>query len=124
MHKYFRYFPITIFCVILVTTLCLIPIEDPPLKDVRFIDKWTHLVLFGAISFFMYIEGVFGCRSRLWTVPFIVALYGGVIELMQAYLTTYRSGEWLDFAADAVGAFLAFPVAFLFSRKSWTHRPL
>ena len=28
---------------------------------------------------------------------------GGLIEIMQATLTDCRSGEWLDFAADAVG---------------------
>ena len=27
----------------------------------------------------------------------------GVIELLQAYCTTNRSGEWLDFAANTTG---------------------
>ena len=31
----------------------------------------------------------------------------GLLELMQAYLTTCRSGEWLDFAANCVGVALA-----------------
>lgn len=117
MHKFFRYFPITILVIIVVTTLCLIPIEDPPLKDVRFIDKWTHIGLFGAISFCITMETALGGRKRFWPAPVIAALYGGTVELMQAYLTTCRSGEWLDFAADAAGAFVAFPIAYFICRK-------
>lgn len=117
MQKFFRFFPFTVVVVIAVTTLCLIPIEDPPLKDVRFIDKWTHIGLFGAICFSLVAEAVFGNRKMLWPAPFVVALYGGIVELMQAYLTTCRSGEWLDFAADAMGAFVAFPVALFVCRR-------
>jgi VanZ family protein len=32
------------------------------------------------------------------------ALIGGALELIQNYCTTYRSGEWLDFVADSIGA--------------------
>lgn len=117
MHRFFRYFPITLLVVIVVTTLCLIPIEDPPLKDVRFIDKWTHIALFGAISFCIVVETLLGGRKMVWPAPFVAAFYGGLVELMQAYLTTCRSGEWLDFAADSVGAFVAFPIALFVSRK-------
>ena len=35
----------------------------------------------------------------------IVAL-GGLMELLQAYCTTTRSGEWLDFWSDSVGVLL------------------
>ena len=31
---------------------------------------------------------------------------GGLIELAQMYLTTNRSGEWADFAADSIGVLL------------------
>lgn len=33
-------------------------------------------------------------------IPF---LYGGTIELLQAYVFTWRSGEWADLFADSVG---------------------
>ena len=50
-----------------------------------------------------------------WLVP---TLMGGVIELVQAYCTTNRSGEWLDLAADAVGCTLAVGVG-LGLKKMW-----
>lgn len=117
MYKYFRFYPLTVVVIVVVTTLCLIPIEDPPLKDVRFIDKWTHIALFGGICLSLVVETLLSGRKRVWPAPFLAALYGGVVELMQAYLTTCRSGEWLDFAADAVGAFVAFPIALYVGRK-------
>jgi hypothetical protein len=43
---------------------------------------------------------------------------GGVIELVQAYCTTNRSGEWLDLAADAIGCTLAIGVG-LGLKKMW-----
>jgi hypothetical protein len=33
-------------------------------------------------------------------------LLGGLVELGQAYCTTTRSGEWLDFWADSIGVLL------------------
>ena len=35
-------------------------------------------------------------------------MMSGIIELLQAYCTTNRSGEWLDFAANSLGVILAF----------------
>ena len=34
-------------------------------------------------------------------------LFSGAVELMQEYCTTYRGGDWLDFAANSTGAVLA-----------------
>lgn len=58
----------------------------------------------------------------LWAVVWPVALGGG-LELWQRYLTTCRSGEWLDFYADTIGALLAVPVGLWLirpdARKLW-----
>lgn len=117
MQRVFRFYPITLLAIALVTTVCLIPIEDPPLKNVPLIDKWTHMALFGGICSVIVLEMTLNRRkSKRWTAPVIAALYGGAIELMQAYLTTCRSGEWLDFVADAIGAFALFPIALFFCR--------
>lgn len=34
-------------------------------------------------------------------------LFSGAVELLQQYCTTYRGGDWLDFAANSTGAVLA-----------------
>ena len=44
---------------------------------------------------------------RALTVAMLcMVLLGGLMELLQAYATTTRSGEWLDFWADSIGVLL------------------
>lgn len=111
-----RYYPLTLLVLIAVTTLCLMPINDPPLKDVPLIDKWTHMVLFGGICLVLYVELCLNRCRHLWLAAFGAALYGGLIELMQKYLTTCRSGEWMDFVADAIGAAIVYVIVRIVAR--------
>ena len=47
-----------------------------------------------------------------WVFVATVAMRG-LLELLQAYCTTYRSGDWLDLAANAIGAALGTAVGLL-----------
>lgn len=42
-----------------------------------------------------------------WWAVVAPILMSGAIELAQTYLTTNRSGEWFDFAANTAGVLLA-----------------
>ena len=103
--------------------LCLIPIPDvPQLDDVPLMDKWVHFVMYGGIASAVWLDIWRNAPSRrvepiyfLWAV-LIPILFGALIELAQRYLTTYRSGEWLDFLADSVGVLLAIPVGLFLLR--------
>ena len=107
MSKILRRYPVTLLFVAAIFTACLIPIPETPLSDVQFIDKWTHTVMYLALGIVFWTE-YYRCRStmrgmRLFIVAVVLpVLMGGLIEIMQATLTDCRSGEWLDFAADAV----------------------
>lgn len=117
-----RKFPriyLTSLLIAVITTLSLIPVpEVPELEDVPFFDKWVHFVMYGALTLAMWTDW---WRMERWTVPslkFIIvsfafpALWGGLMELAQAYLTTCRSGDWLDFYADAFGALLGLLISY------------
>jgi len=43
---------------------------------------------------------------------FCPVLFSGVVELLQEYCTSYRGGDWLDFAANSAGAVVASLIAF------------
>ena len=43
-------------------------------------------------------------------------LFSGMVELLQEYCTTYRGGDWLDFAANTTGAVLASMVGYFILR--------
>lgn len=115
----YRYYPLTISSVIFTIVICLMPIPNPPLGDVPFMDKWTHLVLFGGIASAALFETMLNRKlytSLRWLLPLMVALLGGLVELMQATLTTNRSGEWLDFVADVMGVLLFSPITYAVCR--------
>lgn len=112
VRKYVRNYPFSVFCIALVWVLSLTPfIPETPLSHVRLIDKWTHFVMYGGTSLVIWWEYRRQHRRPdyrrllLWGL-LAPALMGGLLELLQEYATTTRSGEWLDAVADAVGALL------------------
>lgn len=112
-------YPLSTLCLILIWALSLTPFfPETPFDTVELADKWTHLVMYGGTAFVMWVE-YWRCHapithhpspnthhlSKLWLLAGIgLSLMGGLLELIQAYLTTTRSGEWLDFVADSIGA--------------------
>ncbi len=107
-----RCYPLTLVCLALIWFLCLFGhMPKTPMDDVPFIDKWTHLVMYGGTTSVMWWEYL-RCHSRLefWKL-FLFAFLGlilmsGCIELLQANCTTTRSGDWLDFVANSLGVVL------------------
>ena len=110
LFKIAKKYPLTLICIVLICYLSIFLI--PPktaLDDVAFIDKWTHLVMYGGTCAVFWWEYLRKNRNKAsgWTfvvgcLPFIVG--SGLIELIQEYCTTNRAGEWLDLAANATGA--------------------
>lgn len=105
-------YKLTILITLVITMLSVLPMPDvPELGDVPFFDKWVHFVMYGAMTFAMYADRKLTKQNI--NIPFafsalcIPTLWGGLMELVQAYCTTCRSGDWLDFYADAFGAFLS-----------------
>ncbi len=110
---FIKNYPFSCLCIMAIWVLCLMPVPELPLKNVRFIDKWTHFVMYGGTCGVIWIEYLRQHKKPnlkklvllAWLAP---ALMSGVIELVQKYCTGgRRSGEWLDFAANSTGATLA-----------------
>lgn len=109
-----RKFPFTLALVAGIIVICMIPIPDIPLGEVSMIDKWTHIVMYLVLELVLLVElRRSGLRPGAWefvALAFVAPLaLGGLIELMQAYLTTCRSGDPLDFLADAIGTAIGLP---------------
>ena len=102
-------YPLSLFTAVAVVALSLLPLGRIELaNDVPFADKWTHMVMYGGLTSVIWFE-YWRCHEKLvWSRVICWAflapiLMSGTLELMQAYCTTYRSGEWLDLAANTVG---------------------
>lgn len=107
---YFRRYPITFLLALAIVLLSLLPIPDVRMTvEVPLVDKWTHMVMYGVLTLMIWLEYIRAHRQmrglRLLLLAFLAPIaMGGALELMQVYLTTCRSGEWLDFVANSIGA--------------------
>ena len=105
-------YPLTWLVSVVVVVLSTVPVpEVPELEDVPFFDKWVHFVMYASLSVAIWMHRRLICRRvmrpLLWVFLFVYpSVMGGLMELVQAYLTTCRSGDWVDFYADMFGALL------------------
>ena len=123
MHFFIRFvreYPLSVLCILLIWVLSLTPFfPETPLDDVQFIDKWTHLIMYGGTCSVIWLEylrrhdRIDWCKILLLPVLGMILL-GGLMELLQVYCTTTRSGEWLDFWADSAGVLLGNALGLLF----------
>lgn len=117
-------YPFSAVCILTIWILCFCTPPHTPLDNVPLMDKWTHIVMYGGTCMVMWIETL---RSRLprpslrrmlvcvWLCP---VLMSGLIEILQAYCTGgRRSGDWLDFLANSIGATLGFAVGYAIYKK-------
>lgn len=111
-------------CIIVIGTwiLCFMTIPETPLSSVRFIDKWTHSLIYLVLGLSISLEYLRNTKQPspkfiivwVWLMPIIM---GGLIEILQSYCTNgNRSGEWLDFFADAIGSTIAVLIGILLVR--------
>jgi VanZ family protein len=112
LHKYLHRYPLALLVIVAIVLLSVLPIPDVKVGvKVPLADKWTHMVMYGVLTLVIWFEYR---RSHLqWNKLKLVLLaflapiaMGGILELVQANLTTCRSGEWLDFVANSIGVCL------------------
>ena len=121
VRKTARKYPFSLFCIALIWYLCIwfMPPEWPELENVAFIDKWTHFVMYGGTCSVIWWEYRRSHPTNIsWLRLFLFAwlapiLMSGCIELVQAYCTTNRAGEWLDVAANATGCTIGAAIGLL-----------
>lgn len=119
-----RKYPFSLLCILLIWILSLAPFfPETPLDDVAFIDKWTHLVMYGGTCGVIWWEYL-RChrvpnRRKLflfaWLSPIVMS---GLLELIQEYGTATRSGEWTDLMANSLGATIAAVLGLLYLKSS------
>lgn len=114
MCHFIRKYPLSLLICVAIWILCFIDIPETPLDNVSLIDKWTHIVMYLGLCLVLwweYLRAHAYTYNKVWAAIggcLLPMLMGGVIEILQAYCTGgRRSGDWIDFLADAVGVLLA-----------------
>lgn len=123
--EYLLAYKFSIFCIILIWILCLMPVpEFPELEEVPFVDKWTHFVMYGGTCSIIWLEYLLKHRidrnyARVLVGAVIAPdLMSGLLELLQAYCTNeMRSGDWMDFLANTVGVLIGAFIGWFILRK-------
>lgn len=118
MNKRFKLlsaYPLSTVCILLIWILCFCTPPHTPLDNVPLMDKWTHIAMYCGTCTVMWIETLRsrrtfpGIRRMLLYVWLCPVLMSGLIEILQANCTGgRRSGDWLDFFANSIGATLGF----------------
>ena len=122
LTKWIRRHPISVILILVIWYLSLFTPPKTELANVRSIDKWAHLLMYGSLAFVLWMED-WRVRKASPSMPRALALYigpvamSGLIELAQAYCTTDRSGDWLDLAANAIGALAGIVLSGMLTRK-------
>lgn len=112
MKEYIKKYPFSLFLVVAIWTICLIPIPETPLDDVPMIDKWTHFVMYGSLCSVIFAEYAYrhikpNIKRLAIGGVLLPIIMGGLIELAQAYCTGgNRSGDWMDWIANSIGVMI------------------
>ena len=103
-------FKLTLFIILAIATLTLTPPGEPG-PGIAGFDKLLHFLAFAALAMPMAYAG----RMPLFLIVLAAMAYGGLIELIQPHVG--RSGEWGDWLADGLGAFLGAGLAAMIGRR-------
>ncbi len=121
-----RKYPVSLLVIVAVVYLSFFRPPSTGLDGIPHLDKVVHVCMYFGMSGMLWLEFLRAHRKErtpLWHawVGALVCpiLFSGGVELLQAYCTTYRGGDWLDFAANSVGAILASAVAQWVRKKMW-----
>lgn len=112
MKEYIKKYPFSLFLVVAIWIICLIPIPETPLDDVPMIDKWTHFVMYGSLCSVIFAEYAYRhIKTNIKRLAIggvlLPIIMGGLIELAQAYCTGgNRSGDWMDWIANSIGVMI------------------
>jgi hypothetical protein len=120
-----KYQRLTILWALFIFLMCSIKIRDSVSHGPLFFPGFDKLVHSG--FFFMLVilwcngiirqqnEQLLSYKSAV-IVSIISILFGGLIELLQLTIFTWRSGEWPDLFADAIGVCMGIFSVMLISR--------
>ena len=117
------HYPFSSILIVVIWYLCFFTPPHTRLDHVAFIDKWTHIAMYLLTCTVIWTEYFHRHHRVEWRKVLLLAwiapiAMSGVIEILQATCTGgRRSGEWLDFAANATGATLALIIGILRARS-------
>ena len=128
MFTYPKRYPLSFAIILIVIYLSFFKPPSTGLGKIPHLDKIVHMAMYIGMSGMLWWEflrshkNIFSMR-RAWVGAFLCpVIFSGCVELLQEYCTGYRGGDWLDFAANTIGALLASLVAYYIIRPAMSKK--
>jgi len=108
--------------VVAIFILCFMKTSSLPKIPVRDFDKAVHSIMFLGLAGVIFFDNTRYLRFPIskmrifWSTFIFPIALGGLIEILQADLTTYRTGDWFDFLFDVIGGLIGWGIALLINR--------
>ena len=112
MKHYFGKYKVSLLIIGVILYLSFFTPPKTELDNVSNIDKLAHICMYGGLCSILWIEYLRShvqlnrLRLLFGAILLPIAL-SGIIELLQEYATTNRSGDWADMIANSTGVILA-----------------
>ncbi len=112
MKHYFGKYKVSLLIIGVILYLSFFTPPKTELDNVSNIDKLAHICMYGGLCTILWIEYLRSHaqlnRLRLFIGTILLPIVlSGIIELLQEYATTNRSGDWADMIANSTGIILA-----------------
>ena len=111
MNSFLKYYGLTLLWALFIFIMCTInlgSVSESPMFFTGF-DKLVHSG-FIFVLVVLWFDGFTRQQSprlisykRLAVILMVAIAYGGIIELLQWKVFTWRDGDWADFFSDAIG---------------------
>ena len=112
MAHYFRKYTFSWLIIGIIIYLSFFTPPKTELDNISNIDKLAHICMYGGLCSILWIEylrshiQIQRIRAFIGGIVLPIA-FSGIIELLQEYATTTRSGDWADMIANSIGVILA-----------------
>ncbi|MVN19959.1 VanZ family protein [Mucilaginibacter arboris] len=115
MQKLLKYQWLTLLWALFILIICCVSLGKAGESHLFFkgFDKLTHTGLFFVLTVLTFYglirkQGHFKFSAAVFiSIILIMFLFGGLIEVLQLKVFTYRSAEWADLFCDLLGSLMA-----------------
>jgi len=119
MITYLKKYCISGLVILTILVLCLMDTSTLPEAPMDDFDKLVHVIMFAGLSGIIFFDNTNYLRrqiskTRIFSGSFVLPVFlGGLIEILQENFTKTRTGDWLDFLYDVVGAAFGWGIVLL-----------
>ncbi len=116
-------FALVSLAMLIITWASLAKIASPVPIRVQGSDKIGHFIAYFGLTLIWFLFFFFSEKqNRNFTQSILISsiiciLYGGLMEILQALITNYRSSDWYDMIANTSGTVFVVIICSLFKNK-------